>query len=112
MSLRCSADTPVLPPIIRFQGQVGHDAMSAYGPKRTSQFALQMSAYDPKRTSQGFCTTANPLRRRFRPQMAGLSSFRASNEVLPLIFSDHQGAKPDNFCSHEFTKRADARRAP
>jgi hypothetical protein len=27
MSLRCSADTPVLPPNIRFQGQVGYDAM-------------------------------------------------------------------------------------
>jgi hypothetical protein len=49
MSLRCSADTPVLPPNIRFfRGQVGHDAMSAYGPKRTFHFALRMSAFGGK----------------------------------------------------------------
>jgi hypothetical protein len=49
MSLRCSADTPVLPPNIRFQGQVGYDAMAAYyGPKRTSHFALPMCAVGGK----------------------------------------------------------------
>ena len=70
------------------------------------------SAFAPKRTSQGFCRIDNPLQRCFRPKMAGLSTFRASNEVLPLLFPNHQGAKSDNFCSYEFAKRTNARRAP